>query len=94
MFVAVVILNYNGKKLLEELLPKVIAYSPEAEVIVADNASTDGSVALMETTFRDTRLIKLPRNFGFAGGYNEALSKVKADHIKTAIIVIIFRIFL
>ncbi len=80
MSVAVVILNYNGKKLLEELLPKVIAYSPEAEVIVADNASTDDSVALMETTFRDTRLIKLPRNFGFAGGYNEALSKVKADY--------------
>ena len=80
MSVAVVILNYNGKKLLEELLPKVIAYSPEAEVIVADNASTDGSVALMETTFRDTRLIKLPRNFGFAGGYNEALSKIKADY--------------
>lgn len=80
MSVAVVILNYNGKKLLEELLPKVIAYSPEAEVIVADNASTDGSVALMETTFRETRLIKLPRNFGFAGGYNEALSKVKADY--------------
>jgi GT2 family glycosyltransferase len=80
MSVAVVILNYNGKKLLEELLPKVIAYSPEAEVIVADNASTDGSVALMETTFIDTRLIKLPRNFGFAGGYNEALSKVKADY--------------
>ena len=80
MSVAVVILNYNGKKLLEELLPKVIAYSPEAEVIVADNASTDGSLALMETTFRDTRLIKLPRNFGFAGGYNEALSKVKADY--------------
>ncbi|MCB9071743.1 MAG: glycosyltransferase family 2 protein [Prevotellaceae bacterium] len=80
MSVAVVILNYNGEKLLEELLPKVIAYSPEAEVIVADNASTDGSVALMETTFRDTRLIKLPRNFGFAGGYNEALSKVKADY--------------
>ena len=80
MSVAVVILNYNGKKLLEELLPTVIAYSPEAEVIVADNASTDDSVALMETTFRDTRLIKLPRNFGFAGGYNEALSKVKADY--------------
>ena len=80
MSVAVVILNYNGKKLLEELLPKVIAYSPEAEVIVADNASTDGSVALMETTFKNTRLIKLPRNLGFAGGYNEALSIVKSDY--------------
>ncbi|HRS67693.1 MAG TPA: glycosyltransferase, partial [Paludibacteraceae bacterium] len=80
MSTAVVILNYNGKKLLETLLPKVIAYSPEAEVIVVDNASTDGSIELMETIFREIRLIKHPRNLGFAAGYNEALSKIKADY--------------
>jgi len=80
MSVAVVILNYNGKELLEELLPKVIAYSPEAEVIVVDNASSDDSVLYLETKFPNTRLIKLPHNFGFAGGYNEALSIVKADY--------------
>lgn len=80
MSVAVVILNYNGKELLAELLPKVIAYSPEAEVIVADNHSTDESVVFMEKQFSTTRLIKLPHNFGFAGGYNEALRLIKADY--------------
>ncbi|MBP7965736.1 MAG: glycosyltransferase, partial [Paludibacteraceae bacterium] len=69
MSVAVVILNYNGKELLAELLPKVIAYSREAEVIAADNHSTDESVVFMEAQFPTTRLIKLPHNFGFAGGY-------------------------
>ena len=80
MSVAVVILNYNGKELLAELLPKVIAYSREAEVIVADNHSTDESVVFMEKQFSTTRLIKLPHNFGFAGGYNEALRLIKADY--------------
>lgn len=79
MKTAVVILNYNGEPLLHELLPKVVAYSPQAEVIVADNASTDGSLALLKRDFPQVRVIELPENFGFAEGYNRALAQVEAD---------------
>lgn len=79
MSIAVVILNYNGQELLQELLPKVVNYSQEAEIIVADNASTDNSIALLEAQFPDIRIVKLEKNYGFAGGYNEALAKIKSD---------------
>jgi GT2 family glycosyltransferase len=72
--VAVVILNFNGKSHLEEFLPSVISNTPDwAEIIVADNASTDESIAFMESAFPDIRLIKMTENRGFAGGYNKAL---------------------
>lgn len=77
---AVVILNYNGEKLLRQFLPSVIQYSREATVIVADNGSTDGSVALLEKEFPDVRIIRLDQNYGFCGGYNRALEQVDADY--------------
>lgn len=80
MKTSVVILNYNGESLLRELLPKVVAYSPEAEVVVADNASTDGSIALLKHDFPHVRLLELPENFGFAEGYNRALAQLDADY--------------
>jgi GT2 family glycosyltransferase len=76
---AVVILNYNGEKLLQQFLPSVIRHSPEAEVIVADNGSTDRSVEMLKRDFPEVRLILLPKNYGFCGGYNRALEQVKAD---------------
>ncbi len=79
--VAVVILNYNGKKFLEKFLPTVIEHSSEvAEVIVADNASTDDSVAFMRSAFPDIRLIINESNGGFSTGYNTALRKVEAEY--------------
>jgi GT2 family glycosyltransferase len=78
--VAVVILNWNGKKLMEQFLQQVIDYSPQAEIIVADNASTDDSVDFLKTNFPDVRIIQLPVNYGFAGGYNKALEQVNADY--------------
>ena len=80
--VAVVILNYNGKKFLEEFLPGVIANTDSAlaEIVVADNASTDGSVAFMQERFPDVRLIVNESNGGFATGYNLALKKVEAEY--------------
>ena len=78
--VAVVILNYNGKDFLSKFLPIVIQYSNEAEVIVADNASTDDSVAFMKANFPDIRLIINNKNGGFATGYNIALRQVEADY--------------
>lgn len=76
---AVVILNFNGEKFLKQFLPGVIRHSGSAEIIVADNASTDGSVALLQS-FPQVRVIRLSQNWGFCGGYNRALEQVKADY--------------
>ncbi len=79
--VAVVILNWNGKKFLEKFLPNVIRYSKDdAEVIVADNASTDGSIESLQRHFPDIRIIENKENYGFAEGYNQALSRIEADY--------------
>lgn len=82
MKVAVVILNYNGKKFLEQFLTKVIASCDPtlAEVIVADNASTDDSVAFMRERFPEIRLIENGSNGGFATGYNVALRQIEAQY--------------
>jgi GT2 family glycosyltransferase len=77
---AVVILNFNGEKLLPLFLPSVIQYSPQAEIIVADNASTDESVPLIRLSFPEVRLILLDKNYGFCGGYNRAMEQVDADY--------------
>lgn len=77
---AVVILNYNGEKLLPEFLPSVIRFSGSAEVIVADNASTDRSLMILKERFPSVRVIQLDQNYGFCGGYNRALAQVAADY--------------
>ena len=79
MKIAVVILNWNGVKLLEQFLPSVVQYSSEATVFVADNASTDDSVSFVKANFPTVQIIKNEYNFGFAQGYNEALKYVDAD---------------
>ena len=82
MKVAVVILNYNGQKFLEQFLPNVIANCDPAlaEVIVADNASTDDSVEFMREHFPDIRLIENGSNGGFSMGYNLALRQIDAEY--------------
>ena len=82
MKVAVVILNYNGKKFLEQFLPNVIANCDPnlAEIVVADNASTDESVAFMQERFPGIRLIENGSNGGFATGYNLALRQIEAQY--------------
>jgi GT2 family glycosyltransferase len=77
---AVVILNYNTRSLLEELLPKVIEHSPDSHIVLADNASTDGSAEFISGQFPNVQLIKIPSNLGFAGGYNYALKQVQAKY--------------
>ena len=77
---AVVILNYNGRDHLERYLPSVLTNCPEyARIIVADNASTDDSVAYLQEHFPSVELIELPENYGFANGYNMALRQIKAE---------------
>ncbi|AKD04448.1 glycosyltransferase family 2 protein [Pontibacter korlensis] len=77
---AVVILNWNGLPHLQQFLPSVVANSGNAEIIVADNASTDGSIAFLQEHYPQVRLILLSENFGFCEGYNKALQQVKAKY--------------
>lgn len=77
--IAVVILNWNGVKLLEQFLPSVVQFSPEATVYVADNASTDDSVAFVKANFPTVQIVRNSANFGFAEGYNEALKEIDAE---------------
>lgn len=79
MKTAIVILNWNGKKLLEQFLPSVIAYSKDAQIYVADNASTDESVNYVKTHFPEVTIINNATNGGYAKGYNDALKHVKED---------------
>lgn len=80
--VAIVILNWNGEKLLPQFLPSVLSHSKieGAEVIVADNASTDNSLAVMADEFPQVRCISLKKNYGFAEGYNRALQEIEAEY--------------
>ena len=78
--VAVVILNYNGAEMLKKFLPTVIKCSQGAKIVVADNASTDSSVAVMREQFPAVELICFEKNWGFAQGYNLALEKVDAEY--------------
>ncbi len=79
MNIAVVILNWNGQKLLEQFLPSIIQYSPEATIYVADNASTDHSVTFIAKEYPSVKIIRNKKNYGFAQGYNQALQEVNAD---------------
>jgi GT2 family glycosyltransferase len=79
--VAVVILNWNGKHHLAQFLPSVLASDwPALRVIVADNGSTDDSVDHVAKHFPEVELLRLPQNYGFARGYNEALRQVESDY--------------
>jgi GT2 family glycosyltransferase len=77
--IAVVILNWNGRSLLEQFLPAVTAHSPEATVYVADNASADDSIAFVQANYPEVKIIRNSGNFGYAKGYNVALDDVEEE---------------
>lgn len=78
---AIVILNWNGAKMLQQYLPSVLQYSrEEATVYVADNASSDNSLEMLRTRFPEVRIITLEKNWGFAEGYNKALAQIDAEY--------------
>ncbi|CAM3373242.1 glycosyltransferase family 2 protein [Zobellia roscoffensis] len=79
MRIAIVILNWNGEVLLERYLPSVIQYSDGADIYVVDNASTDGSVAFVETNYPNVTVVQNAKNGGFTTGYNIGLKSVEAD---------------
>ncbi len=80
MKIAVVILNWNGEKLIQQFLPSVIQYSENASIYVADNASSDASIAILKRDFPSVKIIQNTANFGFAKGYNEALKFVEEPY--------------
>ena len=82
MKTAIVILNWNTRGYLSEFLPPLLASieGMDAEVIVADNASTDGSLEMLSEKFPGIRQIPLDQNYGFTGGYNRALAQVDAEY--------------
>ena len=79
---AVVILNWNGRKHLERYLPSVVEHTTaeDVEIIVADNGSTDDSLIWLRMKYPELRIIRLDRNYGFAEGYNRALREVESDY--------------
>lgn len=80
MKTAIVILNWNGEKLLEQFLPSIVNFSSqEATVYVADNASTDNSINFVKDNFPSVKIIQNTENGGYAKGYNDALQHIKAD---------------
>ncbi len=78
--VAIVILNWNGRDMLERFLPGVMANSAQGNVIVADNGSTDDSIAWVRANAPNVNIIELDKNYGFAEGYNRALREVEAEY--------------
>jgi GT2 family glycosyltransferase len=80
--VAIVILNWNGAGLMKQFLPSVIQFSKDdsTDIIVADNGSTDESLAMLQKEFPEVKILDLKQNYGFARGYNEALKQVEADY--------------
>ncbi|WP_418422783.1 glycosyltransferase family 2 protein [Alistipes sp.] len=77
----IVILNWNGAGHLRRFLPSVVAAAPEGVgVVVADNGSTDDSVALLAAEFPTVSVLRMDANYGFAGGYNRALAQIDADY--------------
>ncbi len=78
--VAIVILNWNGKHLLEKFLPAVLNNTPHAAIYVADNCSTDNSVEFLSASYPEIKILRNDTNCGFAEGYNKALSTLEEDY--------------
>ena len=78
---SVIILNWNGAEMLRTYLPSVVANTANADVIVADNGSTDNSLEVLKTEFPTVKTILLDRNYGFAEGYNRAIDQVDSEYV-------------
>ena len=78
---AVIILNWNGAQMLRTYLPSVIAHTKGAEIIVADNGSTDDSLEVLAKEFPSVKTIVLDTNYGFAEGYNKAIEQVESEYV-------------
>ena len=73
-------MNWNGRSMLERFMPSVVAHSGTADSVVADNGSTDDSVAFLQQLYPQVQLILLDKNYGFAEGYNRAMVALSSDY--------------
>jgi len=78
---SIIILNWNGAQMLRTYLPSVVAHSADAELIVADNGSTDDSLEVLAKEFPTVKTIVLDKNYGFAEGYNKAIEQVDSEYV-------------
>ena len=78
--VAIVILNWNGADMMRRFLPSVVQHSPEADIVVVDNGSTDDSLQWLEHEMPQVRRVVLDQNYGFADGYHRGLKEVEAEY--------------
>ena len=78
--IAVVVLNWNGVSLLEKFLPTLIKYSPNGDIFIVDNASTDNSIKFLKKNYPEVNLIINKKNKGYAAGYNRALRKINYNY--------------
>ena len=80
--IAILILNWNGVKLLQKYLPSVVKYnSSEAEIIIVDNASEDDSIVFLQNTYPNIKRIEFKNNYGFAKGYNKAINLIPHEYV-------------
>ncbi len=78
--IAIVILNWNGKQLMEKFLPSITSYSENAQIIIADNHSTDDSIEFLQKEYPQITIVRNQTNGGFAKGYNDALKHINAKY--------------
>ena len=77
---AVVILNYNGIKLIKKFLPSVIKFTPtKYNIYIIDNGSSDDSVEFIRSNFKRVKIVQLNKNYGYAKGYNKGLKNINDD---------------
>ncbi len=79
MKTAIIVLNWNGRSLLEQFLPSLVAYTKQVDIYVIDNASTDDSCVFLSHNYPQIKQVVLDHNYGFAKGYNLGLQQIKAD---------------
>ena len=79
MNLAIILLNWNGEKLLKKFLPTLVNHSSKSKIYIIDNGSTDGSIKYVRNNFKNISCILLDKNYGFSKGYNLGLKKIKAD---------------
>ena len=79
MKTAIIVLNYNGLALMQEFMGPLLRYSPEGDIIVADNGSSDDSLSWLRTHYPEISNIALGKNLGYAGGYNRAISELQSQ---------------
>ena len=79
MNIAILILNWNGKSLLEVFLPSVIKYSAGHDIYVVDNASSDNSIDYIKNNHPKVKTIEFTENYGYTGAYNRAVKEIKTD---------------